>query len=151
MTTRITQQLDDAVFVRLLIQAWHLGFSSSTDRCNGEFPEELEDDGTADVRELIQAFQAAFQQSRKPPSIQRIEKLHLWTAGDSSVGIPGESAEVSAPGGLISSEDFAPEDFKSHLEEFRQKAREAFKVLWPDEEVYAQYDFELREENESLA
>ena len=82
-------------------------------------------------------------------SFQRIEKLHLWTAGDSSVGIPGESAEVSAPGWLISSEHFDPEGFKSRLEEFRQKIREAFEVVWPDEKVYAQYDFELREENAS--
>lgn len=83
-------------------------------------------------------------------SFQRVEKLHLWTAGDSSVGISGESAEVSAPGWLVSSEHYEPEDFKSSLEEFREKVREAFEVIWPNEKVYAQYDFELREENAAL-
>lgn len=83
-------------------------------------------------------------------SIQQVEKLYLWTAGDSSVGISGESAEVSAPGWLISSEHYEREGFKATLEEFREKVREAFEVIWPNEKVYAQYDFELREENAAL-
>ncbi|HBN9243699.1 hypothetical protein ACF0C0_12405 [Pseudomonas aeruginosa] len=83
-------------------------------------------------------------------SIQRVEKLHLWTTGDSSVGTSGESAEVSAPGWLVSSEHYEPEGFNATLEEFREKVREAFEVIWPNEKVYAQYVFELREEDAAL-
>jgi hypothetical protein len=83
-------------------------------------------------------------------SIQRVEKLHLWTIGDSSVGISGDSANVSAPGWLVSSEDYEPEGYKATLEEFREKVRVAFEVIWPNEKVYAQYDFELREEDAAL-
>lgn len=43
--------------------------------------------------------------------IQHVGKLHLWTSGDGSVGISGESAEVYAPGWLLSSEHFDAEDF----------------------------------------
>ncbi|MBW6122619.1 hypothetical protein KZ843_06890 [Pseudomonas aeruginosa] len=75
--------------------------------------------------------------------IQQVGKLHLWTSGDGSVGISGESAEVSAPGWLLSSEHFDAEDFKSTLEQFREKVRTAFELIWPDEKVHARYDFEM--------
>ena len=61
MSNVITQLLDDAALEQLLIQAWHLGFHTSTERCNGEFPDGLEDDGKADIQELIQTFKAASQ------------------------------------------------------------------------------------------
>lgn len=80
--------------------------------------------------------------------VLKIEKLHLWTDGDSSVGIPGNTAEVSAPGWLISSADFEGDDFKATLEAFREQVRDAFELIWPDEKVYALYDFELREADE---
>ncbi|MEA8592103.1 hypothetical protein PZT57_26015 [Pseudomonas aeruginosa] len=83
-------------------------------------------------------------------SIQQIQKLHLWTAGDPSVGISGETAEVSAPGWLISSQDYDPDGFRERLEEFRQKVREAFEVIWPNEKVHTSYDFELAEEDAQL-
>ncbi|EKY4113585.1 TPA: hypothetical protein ACGW3M_001077 [Pseudomonas aeruginosa] len=76
-----------------------------------------------------------------------IQTLHLWTNGDSSVGISGESAEVSAPGWLINSEDYEPQEFRETLEAFRAKMIEAFQVVWPAEQVHAKYDFELRDEN----
>lgn len=56
MSSVITQQLDDSALEQLLIQAWHLGFNASTERCNGEFPGGLEDDGKADIRELIESL-----------------------------------------------------------------------------------------------
>lgn len=61
MSNVITQLLDDAALEQLLIQAWHLGFNTSTERCNGEFPDGLEDDGKADIQELIQTFKASGQ------------------------------------------------------------------------------------------
>lgn len=80
--------------------------------------------------------------------VLKVEKLHLWTDGDSSVGIPGETAEVSAPGWLISSADFEADDFKATLMAFREQVRDAFELIWPDQKVFAMYDFELREEDE---
>lgn len=77
----------------------------------------------------------------------KVKALHLWTNGDQSVGIQGESAEVTAPGWLINAADMDAEDFKACLEEFRQKVREAFEVIWPNEKIFALYDFELAEEN----
>lgn len=82
-------------------------------------------------------------------SVQRVVTLHLWTAGDSRVGIAGETAEITAPGWLVSSDQYEADGFKVVLEEFRVKARSAFEVLWPKEEVFAKYDFELHEENEA--
>ncbi|HCF0590427.1 TPA: hypothetical protein RJN57_000516 [Pseudomonas aeruginosa] len=82
---------------------------------------------------------------------QVVHKLHLWTDGDSNSGRTGETAEVSAPGWLLSSEAYDPEEFMVVLEAFREKAREAFEVIWPNEIVFAKYDFELRIENEALA
>lgn len=79
--------------------------------------------------------------------IKRVQKLYLWTVGDPSVRIAGESAEVSAPGWLVESEQYEAEDFKSVLEDFRQKIQEAFEVIWSGEKVFARYDFELQEEN----
>ncbi len=83
-------------------------------------------------------------------SNQEIQKLYLWTDGDSSVGLPGETAEVSAPGWLISSKDYDSDDFRELLEEFRLKIREAFEVIWANTEVHARYDFELAEEDAEL-
>lgn len=83
-------------------------------------------------------------------SIQKVQNLHVWTNGDSSAGISGDSADVSAPGWLISSEDYDSEGFKAALEEFREKVRQAFEVIWPDEKVYAMFDFELEAENAQL-
>lgn len=79
--------------------------------------------------------------------LQRVKKLHLWTDGDASTGIAGEIAEVFAPGWLVSTEHYEPDEFRAILEEFRVKVRDAFTVIWPNERVYARYDFELREEN----
>lgn len=76
-------------------------------------------------------------------SIQKVEKLYLWTNGDCSVGLSGETAEVSAPGWLISSEDYDADAYKATLDEFRAKACEAFKVIWPNKQVYAMFDFEM--------
>ncbi|MBO8337094.1 hypothetical protein [Pseudomonas aeruginosa] len=64
---------------------------------------------------------------------QVVHKLHLWTDGDSNSGRTGETAEVSAPGWLLSSEAYDPEEFMVVLEAFREKAREAFEVIWPNE------------------
>lgn len=80
----------------------------------------------------------------------RIEKLHIWTDGDSVTGRAGEMAEVSAPGWLVSSEDYGADDFKVTLEAFREKVREAFGLIWSGERVHAKYDFELREEDTRL-
>jgi hypothetical protein len=82
---------------------------------------------------------------------QVVHKLHLWTDGDSKSGRSGETAEVSAAGWLLSREAYDPEEFMAVLEAFREKAREAFEIIWANEKVSAQYDFELRDENEALA
>lgn len=58
----MTNRLDDAALEQLLIQAWRLGFNSSTEQCNGEFPHCLVDDGKADIQGLIQTFKVASQE-----------------------------------------------------------------------------------------
>lgn len=90
----------------------------------------------------------------------QVFKLHLWTSGDSRVGIPGEAAEVSAvsskaqgaeiaaPSWLINAADYDQADFKDTLEAFRAKAREAFEVIWPNEKVHAVFDFELLDQRQ---
>lgn len=81
---------------------------------------------------------------------QRVQTLHLWTAGDKDVGIGSESAEVTAPEWLVCSEHYDEADYKAVLEEFRQKITEAFAVIWPNEKIHAQYDFELQVEDVPL-
>lgn len=79
---------------------------------------------------------------------QQVSTLHLWTDGDPRVGIPGETAEVSAPGFLISSQIYDPETFQTRLDEFKQQIVAAFGLIWEDK-VHALYDFELEAENRS--
>lgn len=76
---------------------------------------------------------------------QLIDKVYVWTDGDQSVGIAGESAEVSADGWLIDSDHYGSEDFSDVIEEFREKVRAAFETIWSGEKVYVAYDFELKD------
>lgn len=46
-------QLDDSALEQLLLRVWRAGFDTSTESCNGEFPYRLEDDGKADVLEIL--------------------------------------------------------------------------------------------------
>lgn len=46
-------QLDDSALAQLLLSVWRAGFDTSTERCNGEFPYGLEDDGQADILEIL--------------------------------------------------------------------------------------------------
>lgn len=73
---------------------------------------------------------------------KQVRSLHLWTTGDSSAGIAGQSAEVAAPEFLISSEGIDIGEFNALLAEFKQKMVEAFEVIW-DEKPSALFDFEL--------
>lgn len=74
-----------------------------------------------------------------------VNELHLWTVGDASVGITGESAIIKAPAGLVFAADHNESELKEILEEFRSKAVEAFRVIWPNDQVRARFDFELPE------
>lgn len=94
MSNVITQVLDDEALKQLLIQAWRLGFNTSTERCNGEFPGGLEDDGQADIQELIQALQAASQESRKAMTAPYSYGLYLDAQpGDPEAASLGEAEE----------------------------------------------------------
>ncbi|MGQ7960806.1 hypothetical protein ACUTAF_24295 [Pseudomonas sp. SP16.1] len=52
--SNVTHSFDDAALEALLTKTWWEGFNSSTERCNGEFPDgELEASCAADVRVLM--------------------------------------------------------------------------------------------------
>jgi hypothetical protein len=71
--------------------------------------------------------------------------FHVWSHGDPSVGIPGNSAEVD----ISSEEDFDPEDRKEYIDTIKKCLRDAFSEIW-GEPVHIASDEELEAENETL-
>lgn len=72
----------------------------------------------------------------------QISVVHIWTDGDPSVGISGESAEIQATGqNLIDLEALDAEDRRSALETYRQKIGGVFSDLW-DAPAKVLFDFE---------
>lgn len=71
-----------------------------------------------------------------------VRVLHIWTKGDAQAGIGSESAEVTAPESLLTSEGVDPDEFQLQLTAFKAKIIEAFAIIW-DDKPQAMYDFEL--------
>lgn len=57
MGNQITKQISDELLEQLLISAWELGFNTSTESCNGEFPGGLGNECRDDVKDLIAKLQ----------------------------------------------------------------------------------------------
>lgn len=64
-------------------------------------------------------------------------KLHLTTAGDSSVGIPPQSYTIECPFDRVDTDDAELRNFKTEME--------LTYSAWLDEKVLAVYDFEIEE------
>lgn len=62
----------------------------------------------------------------------------IWSNGDSSVGIPGNSVEIELGFDIHDKND------KEFLNYYRNKFKEIYYELW-DEKVYVLYDFEYEE------
>ncbi|HDS1721721.1 hypothetical protein NPS53_09425 [Pseudomonas putida] len=71
-----------------------------------------------------------------------ISVVHVWTDGDPSVGISGESVEIQATGqNIIDLDTLEAEDRRPALETYRQKIGSLFSDLW-DAPAKVLFDFE---------
>ncbi|WP_319583907.1 hypothetical protein [uncultured Pseudodesulfovibrio sp.] len=69
---------------------------------------------------------------------KEVKTIFVWTDGDSSVGIGGESAEINADGDWL----FATDEWEDgELETLRETIRESFAMMW-DEHPHVMFDFE---------
>jgi len=76
-----------------------------------------------------------------------IKTIHVWTDGDASVGICGESATITADGdNLFDSSNYGePSDAMREIEKLRKDLAMTFGYLW-DDKVHVIFDFETDKE-----
>lgn len=74
-----------------------------------------------------------------------IKQAYIFTKGDGSVGLGGESASLVADGDHLLDLNEVDEDHRpAVLERFRNKLKEAFSEIW-DEPAIVRFDFETND------
>lgn len=71
----------------------------------------------------------------------QVKSIYIWSDGDPSVGINGDSCTIKTDGDFI----FESDEFNSgNIEEARLLLERAFDILWGDN-IHVMFDFENKE------